>query len=64
VRTTDWPVSPWVFIPSEREGLLERKLARLAQPAGDASSQMPKPKVTHLERVAPWNYNAWDRKSE
>ncbi|CAE6900254.1 hypothetical protein [Paraburkholderia domus] len=60
----DWPVTPWVFIPSEREGLLERKLARLAQPEGDASNQMPKPKVTHLERVAPWNYNAWNRKSE
>lgn len=61
---SDWPVTPWVFIPSEREGLLERKLARFAQPAGDTSSQMPKPKITHLERVSPWNYNAWDRKSE
>jgi hypothetical protein len=56
----DWPVTPWVFIPSEREDLLERKLARVAIPEGDASILMPKPKVTHLERVAPWNYNAWD----
>ncbi|WP_206958131.1 hypothetical protein [Trinickia acidisoli] len=65
----EWPVIPWVFIPSEREGLLKRKLARLARQEGDASNHMPDPKITHLERVAPWNcnawnYNAWIMKSE
>lgn len=60
----DWPVTPWVFIPSDREELLKLKLARLGQRAAETLTQMPKPKITHLERVAPWNYNAWDRKSE
>ena len=60
----DWPVRPWVFIPSDREVLLERKLAKLPAAVSDASAQMPAPKVTHLERVAPWNFNSWNRKAE
>lgn len=60
----NWPVIPWVFIPSERHELLKLKLAKLARSISGTSNHMPEPKVTHLERVAPWNYNAWDRKSE
>jgi|ERR1700733_9095133 hypothetical protein len=53
-----WTVRPWVFVPKGREALLAKKL-----PAGEDSLEgMPKPKVTYLEDVAPWNYRSWNGK--
>jgi hypothetical protein len=57
---SEWCVRPWVFIPAERQALLERKLARLKN---DPAS-MPKPRVTPLEKVAPWQYRSWDRQPD
>lgn len=47
-----WLIQPWLFIPEERQQAL---LARLH------CSQMPQPRITGLESVAPWNDNSGAR---
>ena len=55
-------MQPWVFLPSDRVPLFEKKLSLLNSGATDAT--MPNPRLTHLEEVVPWKYRSWDRKLE
>jgi hypothetical protein len=59
----EWPVRPWLFIPEERNALLEQKLASFRVPSDD-STRMPRPKVTFLEAITPWKYNSWNRQPD
>jgi hypothetical protein len=54
-----WPVQPWIFVPSARKDVLERRLPIIGS---GRLSAMPMPKVTYLEDVAPWNYRSWNGK--
>lgn len=56
----DWPVRPWLFIPHDLRGLLEKQLARIPS-MRSSLAHMPQPKVTDLEDVTPWKYNNWNR---
>ncbi len=56
----DWHVQPWLFIPEDRHKLYKAKVTLLKNLGSEGN--MPKPKVTYLESVAPWKY-AWDRKT-
>jgi hypothetical protein len=56
-----WSVQPWLFVPREREDMLNKKLASI-HAAQRECLRMPKPMITHLEDVNPWNYKWWDRK--
>jgi len=58
----DWKIQPWVFFPEadRRPDAYEKKIALLTNIG--AEGNMPTPKVTYLESVAPWKY-PWDRKS-
>jgi hypothetical protein len=60
---TSWAVQPWLFIPRERQAILDKKLAPLLA-VNREGSRMPKPTVTFLENVTPWKYQGWDRKIE
>jgi hypothetical protein len=59
----EWRLCPWVFIPKEHNTIFDAKYLRLAT-FGDGVSEMPKPRVTHLESVVPWKYRSWDRKGD
>jgi len=59
----DWTVQPRVFIPKSLNDTYQKKLASLVIP-GSGPGQMPKPLVTHLESVLPWEYRSWDRKGD
>lgn len=50
-----WPITPWLFIPQALAPRVEIFLSTLSL------TQMPKPKITHLEHVMPWQYRSWDR---
>lgn len=52
-----WTVSPWVFLPENRQDIYGRKLAKLN--LSDAG--MPTPRLTLLEDVLPWKYCTYDR---
>jgi hypothetical protein len=54
-----WSVQPWIFVPHERKSLLDRKLPAEAP---KNPLEMPKPRVTWLEDVVPWNYRDWNGK--
>lgn len=58
---SDWTVSPWVFIPEKyKEKFVEKIQAQSA--AANAASEMPMPRITHLESTLPWNYLiTWNR---
>jgi hypothetical protein len=60
---TDWPVRPWLFIPHDLRGHLEKQLARIPN-MGSSPAHMPQPMVTDLEDVTPWKYNSWNRVAE
>jgi hypothetical protein len=60
---SDWLVQPWVFIPSGLHPPFSTKLAKLPSIA-TGKSEMPVPKVTHLEEVVPWKYRSWNRIAE
>lgn len=57
-----WKIRPWIFIPKDREAMLNKKLADFMNSEQSAAS-MPMPKLTYLEDVVPWKYKSWDRKS-
>lgn len=59
----EWELRPWLFIPKDHNKVLDTKLPTLVA-LGDGLSQMPKPRVTHLESVVPWKYRNWDRKKD
>jgi hypothetical protein len=53
-----WQVSPWLFIPEERTGLVNKKFpVKTSDP-----EKMPRPRVTTLEEIAPWKYRGWNGK--
>jgi len=56
---TDWETQPWLFMPEDRYSLYKQKVAQLSDLG--MNGHMPKPRVTFLECVAPWQYD-WDRK--
>jgi len=51
----EWTVTPWVFIPQSCLMTYKGKLPLFLQARGDAT-QMPKPRLTLLEKVVPWAY--------
>ena len=53
-----WPLKPWLFIPQSLVARVEAFIISLSL------AQMPRPKITHLEQVMPWQYRSWDRPSE
>jgi hypothetical protein len=55
----NWEIQPWLFMPKDRYTLYQKKVAQLTFSGTDGN--MPRPKVTFLECVAPWQYE-WDRK--
>jgi hypothetical protein len=57
----DWKVQPWVFIPQKRRDVFNKKMSML-NPIVKEGSQMPRPRITYLEHVVPWEYKTWDRK--
>lgn len=57
----DFKIEPWVFIPQCRHDVLKKRLAGCSN-IGNSAGNMPSPRVTYLESVAPWQYPAWDRK--
>jgi hypothetical protein len=60
----DWKVQPWAFIPKMYHNIFTRKFSQI-KPTNNTGSQMPNPRITHLESVLPWEYiNTWDRKSD
>ena len=58
---SSWQIIPWVFIPQAYHDALKRKIISLENNDRPADS-MPRPQVTYLESVVPWNYKTWDRK--
>ncbi|MTW23250.1 hypothetical protein [Allochromatium palmeri] len=56
----DWSVKPWLFIPEERRGILDDKLANIVG-IGSEGCQIPRPDITYLEEVMPWKYDNHDR---
>lgn len=58
--TSGWQICPWVFLPKEvLEKQYQKKLSQFLPPRTQ-QQQMPLPRVTALEKVAPWRYK-WDR---
>jgi hypothetical protein len=55
-----WPVQPWMFVPHGLQALLKEKLSKIAN-IGKGLEQMPVPRTTDLEEVAPWKFRSWDR---
>lgn len=57
----NWPVRPWVFVPSD---LLKNTVTKLdaIKPSLTDFPTMPIPRVTPLENVLPWAYTSWNRK--
>jgi hypothetical protein len=58
-----WPVQPWLFVPNALQNALKDRLRKIAN-IGDAAEQMPYPKTTDLEAVAPWKYQSWNRRED
>ena len=56
----DWPISPWLFVPSHVRSKLEAAVEKIGSRAGEAR-EMPAPRVTILEDVQPWMYRYWSR---
>lgn len=53
----DWRVRPWVFVPGDLESKAVDKLSEFSSPCDDGE-RMPQPRLTTLEKVAPWLYPA------
>jgi hypothetical protein len=51
----EWKIQPWVFIPKKSRTKLEEKLMSLIN-VGEVDGSMPRPRITDLEEVAPWEY--------
>ena len=58
-----WPVQPWLFVPNALQAPLKEKLSRISN-IGEGPGQMPCPRTTDLEEVAPWKYRSWNRGEE
>jgi len=56
----EWPVLPWLFVPKNLRSTLESRINKI-QNIGEDPGQMPRPKITDLEEVAPWKYPSWNR---
>lgn len=52
-----WSVRPWLFIPKRFVPMAKARLQSLQ--AGPQSDQMPRPRITALETVVPWNPARW-----
>lgn len=50
-----WALTPWIFVPEHLAPKVEKFISNLTL------HSMPKPRITHLERVMPWRYKSWDR---
>jgi hypothetical protein len=59
----NWPVQPWLFVPNALQTPLNSKLLRISN-VGDGAGQMPRPRTTDLEDVAPWKYPSWNRRDK
>lgn len=60
----DWTVMPWVFLPKRYDEPFRKKFAALSKSTGQ-ESQMPDPRITHLESTLPWEYRVtWDRQTD
>lgn len=55
---TSWPVTPWLFVPQTTVARVEAFLTTIS------FAQMPRPRITPLEKVMPWQYRSWDRRTE
>lgn len=55
---TSWPLTPWLFVPQAQVTRVDTFLGKLTL------SHMPKPKITPLEQVMPWQYRSWNRPTE
>ena len=53
-----WPLQPWLFIASKLQPRIDAFLGTLSY------EHMPRPRITHLEQVMPWQYRSWDRAPE
>ena len=51
----EWDVRPRVFVPKAQMGLVRRKVEQIVDSDGEPPA-MPKPEVTSLESVTPWQY--------
>ena len=58
----EWPVRPWLFVPTEVCKTAVARIQKLGVGAGQ--SGMPVPKITPLEFAAPWKYRSWNRIGE
>jgi len=54
----DWKVLPWAFIPEAQDGLLQKRLDAM-KGIGSEPGEMPRPRITYLEDVVPWNHKQW-----
>jgi len=55
-----WPVRPWLFVREDRVPLLKEQLNRIA----NGQPLKFNPKITPLEKVQPWLFSTFSRKSE
>jgi hypothetical protein len=53
-----WSLTPWLFVPQSLAARVETFLTTLSL------AHMPKPRITHLEQVMPWQYRSWNRATE
>lgn len=53
-----WSLTPWIFVPQALVPRVDSFLATLSL------SEMPRPRITHLESIMPWHYRSWDRSTE
>ena len=57
--SSTWEVRVSLFVPEDRRALLTEKLPKPLASTG-CNTQMPEPKITSLEMVAPWKYRSWN----
>jgi len=55
-----WPVRPWLFVREDRVPLLKEQLNRIA----NGQPLKFNPKITPLEKVQPWLFSTFNRKSD
>lgn len=53
-----WPLQPWLFIAAKLQPRIDTFLRTLS------FEHMPRPRITYLEQVMPWQYRSWDRAPE
>ena len=59
----NWPVRPWLFIPERCVNTALKGLQRIGSKQTEIRN-LPQPRITTLEAVAPWNYASWNRQDE